>query len=199
MVEHVGGHRLHEADVVGHAGQVRQQLADFRARFPVPMKLADGPEQLGVGLDEGEPFAFDVRLGNHLPMQLTQLGLVVEQFELTRPARHEQEDHRLRLGIMVQSPAAGIEARRLDIGGCRAAIGQQRSQRHRPQPDAAIVEEMPSRDLLQAALFGGEVVHAWSLSETPVVLRLMIFAERSGCNGQGRGGGQPNRSPARSG
>ena len=46
----------------------------------------------GIGLNEGVPLALDDFGRNRLAFQLRQLRLVVEQFELTRRARHEQID-----------------------------------------------------------------------------------------------------------
>ena len=41
---------------------------------------------------EREPLPLDERLRNRLPVQFDELGLVIEQLQLARPARHEQVD-----------------------------------------------------------------------------------------------------------
>ena len=55
-------------------------------------------EQLGVPLDEREFLVLEQRVGARLQVVLDELGLVVEQILLRRPARHVQIDDLLGLG-----------------------------------------------------------------------------------------------------
>ena len=61
------------------------------------MKVPPRTQQLRILLDEGEPLVLHERRGNDLPVEFLQLRLVVEQFQLARSARHEQEDDALGL------------------------------------------------------------------------------------------------------
>ena len=60
-------------------------------------------EQLGRALDEGEALVLDELLGNGLAVVLRQRRLRIEQIELRRRAGHEQVDHPLGLGRVVQA------------------------------------------------------------------------------------------------
>ena len=62
VVEHVGRHRPHDADVVGDRRQVRQALGDRLPALAVLGELALRAQQLGVPLDEREPLVRDERL-----------------------------------------------------------------------------------------------------------------------------------------
>ncbi len=90
-------HRLHDGDVVGDGGQVRQEVGDLLARLAVPAEVEWRAEDLGCALDEGEALALDDLGRNVLPVVLAQGGLVIEEVELRRRARHEQEDDLLGL------------------------------------------------------------------------------------------------------
>ena len=70
MDEFLGHHRADDGDVVGDAGGIRQKIRDLGPRLAVPFKLSPGAKQPGVLIDDGEPFAFDVRLGNRLDQLL---------------------------------------------------------------------------------------------------------------------------------
>ena len=111
--------------------------------WPALRELPRAAEQLGVALDEGEPLALGERLGHRLAVQLVQLRLRLEQFELARAAGHEQEDDGLglRRGSAASSARAAIGARlRRAASRC-----EQRAEGHRPDADAAVAEEVPPR------------------------------------------------------
>src|SRR5690606_36274587 len=61
VVENVGLDAADDAQVVGHAGQVRQALADLGFAFTVVSKAAARAQQLGILGQESEAFAFHVR------------------------------------------------------------------------------------------------------------------------------------------
>ena len=67
---------------------------------------------------------FGVRGGHDLPVELLQLGLVVEQFELAGSAGHEQKDHALGLGRKMRWRAAK-RIRQIDrAASCGRVAGQ---------------------------------------------------------------------------
>ena len=78
------------------------------------------------------------QIGDRLAVQFLQFGFGFKQFELARPAGHEQENDRLGLGIEMRlSRSQRIDARRR-----QAVTGKQRPQRHAAETDSAIVKEM---------------------------------------------------------
>ena len=98
MVELVGVHRADDGQLVGDGGEIRQQFGHFDARLAVFGELVRRAEHLRHALDEREPLLLEERFGAGLAVQLLQLRLVVEQFELRRRAGHVQVDDVLGLG-----------------------------------------------------------------------------------------------------
>ena len=126
--------------------------------WPCLRELADRPQQLGMFLGEDiherESASLDERVGDRLAAIFLKLGLEVEELELAGAAGHEEVDH----ALGPRGEMAGMRrpvdcAARLavaiaiwlgDRAGSRLARDERR-QGHRPQPDAAIGEEMPPR------------------------------------------------------
>src|SRR5256885_17121642 len=83
---------MHQRDVIHDGRRVREQFADPGAAPAVLPELAPRAEQLRAvaAAHEREAFALDERLRNRLAVQLNELGLVIEQFELARSAGHEE-------------------------------------------------------------------------------------------------------------
>jgi hypothetical protein len=103
--------------------------------------LAARPQQLGVFFQERETLVLDIGRRNDLAVEFLQLGFVVEQLELARPARHEQKNDALGLGREMrrqqgQWVCPPIEHRRVRRNGLVAA--QQRSQGQRADRHAAL-------------------------------------------------------------
>ena len=94
VVDRVGRHRAHKADVVDHRAEVRKQRADLGLVFP---ELGEGKlrreadEFLPLQLRELLPAREALRHG--LAMHRRELRLRVEGLELRRPARHREPDH----------------------------------------------------------------------------------------------------------
>ena len=120
---------------------MRQEFADVHAALAGLRELADRAEQLGVALDERESLALGERLGHRLAGEFVELRLRLEEFKLRRRAGHEQIDDRLGLGGEVRLPRRERIAAILRL----RVAGEERSQRHRANPHAAIVEEVPAR------------------------------------------------------
>ncbi len=76
VIELIGVHRLDQADVVDHFGQVGQHLRELRARLAVPGKLETRAQHGRVGADECIPLpADDLRRNAACPRARSSLGL----------------------------------------------------------------------------------------------------------------------------
>ena len=93
MVEGVGVHRLDDAEVVGDLRQVWEELGHFRAALSVTGEFELGAEQRGAGIDEGGAVALQEIRRRELAVPLGELGFVVEEFEVTGGACHEEINH----------------------------------------------------------------------------------------------------------
>ena len=149
MVELVGAAALHDRDVIHHRGEVRQHRGELRAALAVSGKGILRAEHRRIGPDEGVSLATDHLRGNRLALDGRELGLVVEKIELAWRTRHEELDHGL-------GPAGGMRGPRLErarggegggLGLAAERFGHEPRQRHLADADAAVAEEMPSRDV----------------------------------------------------
>src|SRR5688572_15083655 len=124
-----------------------KKFAYPRATLSVPLKTASCPQKLRSmrTIHEGKPFPFDQRLRHWLPIQFCQLRFEIEQFELTRPPRHEQKNNILRPRLKTGSLRLHRVRQRLRQ---RISVRQQRSQRDRSQSQPAPAEKVPSRQIL---------------------------------------------------
>ena len=108
VVGNVGVKRFHNAKVVGKFGEVRENIADFRAALSVLLEA----ERRFV---HGSGFAFrgKVGVGKRLSVILFQRGLVIKGVYVRRPAIHKQENHALGFrGEMRFFGARGFKLRR---------------------------------------------------------------------------------------
>ena len=139
-------HRLDETQVVRHAGGVRQQFAEPRARLAVLLELEHGPGQRQRGLiarHACQTLALTHRVRQLFAVFLVQQRLVVEQVDLRRPAAHEQVDHAFGLGRMME---LGHHAAR-QRGAPRRVRCQQMRQSRAAQPHRRPAKEVPARHL----------------------------------------------------
>jgi hypothetical protein len=90
VIERVGGHRLHDGDVVDHFGQMRQQLGKLGAALAVPGEAKLRSEKFGARVDERGTIAFHELGRRQCAVVFSQLWLVIEEFQVTRRAGHEQ-------------------------------------------------------------------------------------------------------------
>ena len=129
----VGGvgavHRAHEAELVGDAGQVGQQLAHPVPRLPVPPELPGALEEV-AGLVE-----LHVGLGERqrLVVVADEQRLVLEQIVLRRAAVHVQEDDALGAGREVRRPGGQRDC----PARPRRSSSQQRREGEPPEAAAA--------------------------------------------------------------
>src|SRR6185437_6372350 len=111
---------------------VRQEFAELRAVLADLLELELRAEQLGIRVNEGGPVVLEQFRRRQGAVELGELRLVVEQFEVARGAAHEQVDDALGLGR---------EVRRR--GGL---LAEQPVERDRAEPDGAIAKEPAARD-----------------------------------------------------
>ena len=104
--------------------------------WPCLANLNFGPEQLGVGVDERRAIALEQLGRGQRAVELGELRLVVEQLQVARPARHEQEDHPLGLGR---------EVRRLGRQRIDALAARRRGARSPPRRAVAPGPSSPGR------------------------------------------------------
>ena len=99
VIDLLGPHRADDADVVGDAADVREQLADLLAGLAELLEavLRAEADQL-LALQLRDLLALGERLRHRLAVHLGELGLVVEGFEVRRAAGLVEEDDALGLG-----------------------------------------------------------------------------------------------------
>ena len=141
VVELVGEHALHEAELVGHAVQVRDRVGKLNAALAAPHPLPRRTEQLRRAAGEGELLACNRLGGAILAAVLHEFRLVVIEIEVRWRAGQVDHDHPLRLGgqrRLFRSHRIGRESRR------RRAGTQQILHRHRTDAASHAAEQMPT-------------------------------------------------------
>ena len=100
MVDLVGVHRAHDAEVVGDGLEVRQPFADALAALPAAFELRGGglDELLLPGGHGGQSLAATHGFGQLGAGELHEAGLLVEELDLRRAPGLGQEDDALGLG-----------------------------------------------------------------------------------------------------
>ena len=125
MVELVGVHGADQRDVVRHRADVWQQVAEFHAALAVWLEFALGSHQhRRLLFDEGEPYVGGHFLGQRFAAQFVQLGLGIEEVDVTRCAGHENENTALGLGRKVWPDVRQWVA----LGGEQVVLLKQRCQ-----------------------------------------------------------------------
>ena len=98
VVDLLGRHRAHDADVVGDLADVGKQLGEVLAGLAVALERmlrTENPELLALQLRD--LLVLGERLRHGLAIATGKLGLVVEELQVGRSTRHAQEDHPLDL------------------------------------------------------------------------------------------------------
>jgi hypothetical protein len=137
MVERIRHHRLHEREIVDDLRRVRNELGQFGAALPVFRELELRSEQLRVRVDERGAVALQQVGGRQRAVELRKLRLVIEHLEMARRSGHEQEDHRLRLRLVMRL----LRGQRVLRGGGTRELAQ----RHGAESDAALIDKPASR------------------------------------------------------
>src|SRR5579871_2570808 len=170
VVELVGMHRADDADIVHDLRQIRQLTGDLGSRLPVALESVRGAQQFGRAFDKREPLSLNELLGDLLAVVLVQFRLVVQQIELRRRARHEEEDDvfgfraemRLLRRHWVHNDGYGGMGRSRE-----QPFVQQGGERHRAYPVGALPEEVAAGNRLQHRfLFRLGILHGVTPSST---------------------------------
>src|SRR5690349_18748971 len=97
-------HRANERHVIDNAGEMGKEFRDIHSTLAVLLEFPRTAEQLFArAIHETEFYLARVVL----PAPLRQLWFRVEQIDVTRPAVHEERDHRL--GLRAQWRNLGLQ------------------------------------------------------------------------------------------
>ena len=146
MIDRLGEGGVHHAEFLHHASGVRQQFAHPHAVGIVVVLgeaiLARRERQTAflVGRHSGDPLPVADMIRQLLAKLLLHRRLVVPHVVLTGAAAHEEVDHMLCLGCMVQ---ARLGSR--SLVSHNPLLSQQLRQRGRPQPQRRLTKKMPPR------------------------------------------------------
>ncbi len=111
VIDLLGDHGADHTDIVRDGTGVGEKVGDLDARLAVFLKAGEGAAcDEFVALELGELLPFRKRFRKRLAVELVQLRLRVEGFQMRRPAGHAEMDHTLRLRGEVQS-ALLVDAR----------------------------------------------------------------------------------------
>ena len=157
VIDGVGRHRADQADVAEHRADVGEERADFGA---VGAHLRKGMLRAKAGqllpLQLRELLSLRHALGHRLPVELCQLRLVVEGFEVRRPTGHRQPDH----------PLCPLRQRRLfkhasERRGLEQPWSRERRQSHATHTLGGASEKSPSGECI--VLVNSRAMHAHGL------------------------------------
>ena len=150
VVDLLGLHRAHDADVVGDGADVGEQRRDLLARAgPSAGTGAAGPKQRSGrpwSWAMGWPLVNDSGMGS--PSICAQLRLVVEQLEVRRAAGLVEVDDALRARRDVrarQHAAPAVDAAQSRFGSASAARASAPRPVRRPAQEGATREALPHR------------------------------------------------------
>ncbi len=105
-------------NLVGDRAEVGKQLANLLPRLAEPLEAELRREAIQLRpLKLGDRLALGERLRHRLAVEFGQLRLVVEGFQVRRPARLVEPDHPLCLGRKVQRIDHSAAGQRIGIGG----------------------------------------------------------------------------------
>ena len=152
VIELLGRHRADDREVVGDAGQMRQQAGEpcaALARAGANSYIV--PSSFGWPLMNANRWPLKNSSGQGWPSRFDKLRLVIEQFQLRRAAGHVQEDDLLRpRPKMRRTIRQWIEPE--SVAATPAAPARSPSsdrQRHAAEADVALLQEVPPRDAVQ--------------------------------------------------
>lgn len=117
VIELIRGHRLHEAHIVDHPGEMRQPIRDPRATRAVLPERKLRSQELRRALNEGESLPGEKFLRTVFPVMPGQLRLVVEKFQLARRPGHVEKNHAFGPGRLPGSQRIERIDRRVDNPG----------------------------------------------------------------------------------
>ena len=102
VVEGVGVHGAHQAEIVGAGADVRDEIGELDAALPVRRETRGLASTAALGLVKARRRSLVSSGRQRLAVPLLELGLGVEEIDLAGPALHEHEDDVLGLGREVR-------------------------------------------------------------------------------------------------
>jgi hypothetical protein len=146
VIELIGSHRAHEAQLVDVFGDVWNAIRHPRPALPHLLEWILRSQHLGYAADEREVLSLEERLRAILAVLFRELGLVVEHLEVAGSAGHVNVDHAARARRDLRRQRRQRRGR--IAPEIEAAPGRERrrqtTEEHRPQPGAALAQEMPA-------------------------------------------------------
>jgi hypothetical protein len=139
VIELIRFARFDQADFVGDLREMRQHFGKLGTALPMAREFELRAEHRGIGPDESVALAANDRGREGLAGEFGELRLVIEEFQLTWRARHEEVDHPLR-------PAGKMSRQRIGGGSSagRKRIGQERGESDLAHADSAVPQKMPA-------------------------------------------------------
>ena len=158
MIDLLGEHRLHDADVVRHLGGVGQEVRDELTALPVLPELGEVTlhlELLALELRDGLALGEGLRHG--LAVQFIELRLVVEGLEVGGSAGHAKEDHALDTLLMMresgQATVGGVDP------GPQRVLAEEGEEGRGAEADSCLSEEGATVDPVCDAVVGGHFMN----------------------------------------
>ncbi len=174
VVDRLGHHGPDDADLVGDAPDVREELADLLARLAELLERVlrrEALERLPLELRDRHPRR--ERAGHRLAVHLGELRLVVERLQVRRPAGHAEEDDPFRLRREVRrvdhpSPVIGLRLAPASKPGPSTTPGPSRPA---PGPTGRGTSDVGAGDdrvvgPWRGPRFQSRVIVSWRLSRT---------------------------------
>ena len=107
MIGREGRHRPDDAKIVRAACEVGEEVADGDSAFAVSLEFPGTGHEVALGVEDGR-VRLELRL---LPVLLVQPGLGIKGVDLGDTAVHEEEDHALGFGRMMDGLGFDASAR----------------------------------------------------------------------------------------
>ena len=132
-----------QTEFVRVPGDVRQEIGDLHAALAARAKWPARRKQL-VLRHRAPRLEGAERFGNRLAREPDQLGLRVEQVDVARTARHEQENDALGFRREVRRLRCERVGRRRRLCGEQTVAIEQRSEREHPEATARVLQKRPA-------------------------------------------------------
>src|SRR5262249_7574748 len=142
-------HGANHREFVDDGGEMRQQFAQPLTRLAMLREFVPPSHHQRNALDERESLTLEELVRAGLAVVFRQFGLVIEQFELRRRARHMEIDDGARLGRKVRL------LRRERICPRLGAPAFERREKHARQTNGAALQEIPPGSSLNSRCFRG--------------------------------------------
>ena len=136
VIDLLGVHGLDHANLVRERSDIREEAGHGQAALAVGLECHERPARFQFGvLQLRELLTFGERFRKGFAVDVFELGLVIERFEVRGTARHAEMNHAARPNGRVRGP---------DQGGFSAA--KQRRERHAADAESGAAEERAAID-----------------------------------------------------